>query len=186
MVENEQQIRNLLHLINQLGGSIFYLDDTNSDIGGYETLNTVYDGAAQADYTAAAAADGDPIEEFASVIGEPGTSFLLEGQYTTHIHASKTGGTMNCAIYFEMWKRTQPGGVETLLGTSHYTPFFEDADNALNTYLHLPDTALNATDRIVIKFKVAVSGFGLAPTVVLHVQGDTTSRFRFPFTVPGL
>lgn len=185
-VENEAQIRNLLEIVNELGGSIFYLDDTNSDIGGYESLNTEYRGGSEANYPVNSASNGDAIEEFVTAIGEPGTSNLLIGQYTVHLHVSKTGGTMDCAIYFDIYKRTHPGGAETFLGTSHHTPFFEGADNSLATYIHLPDTEINATDRIVLKFKVAVSGFGLAPSIILHVQGDSTSRFRFPFTVPGL
>ena len=103
------------------GGSIWYLDDTNSDIGGYESLNMVYDADAEVDYSVASAVDGEAIQQFITAIGEPGITNLLEGQYGIHIHASKTGGTQNIAIYYEIYKRAHPGGGGGI--TRHSAPY---------------------------------------------------------------
>jgi hypothetical protein len=181
---------NLNQLVVDVGnitaaGTTWYLDDTNSDIGGYESLNLNYDGDGEVDYSVASAVDGEAIEEFATAVGEPGITELLAGQYSVHMHASKTGGVQNIAIYFEMYKRAHPGGGETLLGTSHPTDIFAGADNSLTTHIHLGDTMVLATDRIVLKFKASVSGFGNAPSFDMHIQGDTTSRFQFPFALTG-
>ena len=178
------QVAEELNNISQIG-SIYYLDSAVSDIGGYKKMLLTYTSAIEEDISVIGAVDGDPIEEFATEPNEPGITELIGGIYSTHIHASKTTGigTKDVAIYFEMYKRAS-GGSETLLGTSHSTEIFQGLDNLLSTHLHLEDQIILATDRIVIKYYVSVTGNGAAPDIEMHIQGDTTSRFIFPFNIP--
>ena len=171
----------LLEALQALG-TIYYLDSAASGIGGYKKMLLTYTNAVVENITVSSAVDGEAIEEFATEAGEPGTTNLIAGLYSIHLHASKTGGVQNIAIYFELWKRVLAGG-ETLLGTSHKTDNFEGADNLLETHLNLADTPILITDRLVVKFKARVSGFGNAPSFQIHIQGDTTSRFRMSFTL---
>ena len=179
------QVVEELNNISQIG-SIFYLDSNASDVAGYKKMLSVYAGAIEENISIVGAVDGDPIEEFITEPGVPGITEFIGGIYSIHIHASKTTGigTKDVAIYFEIYKYALDT-TETLLGTaSHPTDKFEGNNNLLETHVHIEDEMILATDRILVKFYVSVTGNGAAPSIELSIQGDTTSRFVFPFNIP--
>ena len=179
------QVVEELNNISQIG-SIFYLDSNASDVAGYKKMLLVYASDVIENISVAGAVDGDPIEEFITEPGVPGITEFIGGIYSIHIHANKTTGigTKDVAIYFEIYKYALDT-TETLLGTaSHPTDKFEGNNNLLETHVHIEDEMILATDRILVKFYVSVTGNGAAPSIDFSIQGDTTSRFVFPFNIP--
>lgn len=160
----------------------FFLTDTNSDIGGYELLEEAYSNAAEQSWPVPSMSDGDPLEEFITPLGGLGVVVLGSGLYAFHFRAEKTGGTKDAQIYFEMYQR-DVGGSETLLVTSETSNPLTGTQDPYEIHAHLDaDVVFVATDRLVFKVIVTVSGLGTDPSVTLYAQTGNESHF----TVPGI
>ena len=171
-----EQIFDELELLH---GFEYYLTDTNSDIGGYELLEESYSDAAEQSWTAAGAADDDPLEEFITPLGGLGTTLLGTGRYNCHAHFEKTGGTKDAQVYFKLYSRTA-GGAETLLTTSDPTEIIT-SKTGYHFHAHVnTEVVIAATTRLVWKLFVTVTGNGTAPTIVLYAQTGNESHFSVP------
>ena len=90
----------------------FFLNNTLHDIGGiYYNMRNFESGEAESTFTIGPLGGGDdqPLVNFANVSGEPGTFALPSGVFSGHLHAERTIGNRSVEIYFELWKRTDPG-----------------------------------------------------------------------------
>ncbi len=111
--------------------------------------------------------DGQALVNFANVSGEPGIHTLQSGIFSCHFHAERTAGTRSVRIYWELYKRTDPGGVETLITTSEVSDPVT-SKTAIDIHAATPaETDLNTTDILVLKFYANLGG-GSPTTVVLY------------------
>ena len=165
-------------------GLIYYFTNTASDVGGYKKMIPTYDGAAKVTYTNTNAVDDEAIEEFVTEPGVPGVTFLDEGIYDVHIHAKNTQiGSKNASIYYELYKRTI-APAETLIATSNNTATLTTDETEYSIHCSHIAIELNATDRLIIKLIISVSGVGVDPDVLTYIQGTgadvTASRLTMP------
>jgi len=173
---------------DQIGSALavfFFYNDASADPITYKQMLPAHSAAAEELITVAGLIDNDVIEEFITNNGSPNSDFLLNGLYTFHIHAHKSAGTQVLALYAEIYVRTDPGGVETLLGTTHDSTALNGVETEYTLHAAIGDTDIDLTDRIVVKVRAAVSGGGTAPTTVLHVEGDTFSSIQAPVVTAG-
>jgi hypothetical protein len=132
-------------------GVNFYLDDSGSDIGGYNNLYTYPSGGTEQDDYADVVSGTSPllIEPYVSTSAGLGKTLIDGGVWIFSIWAntSSTSGSTT-TVSFNVYKRA--GAVETLL--------FSAATPALGTTISLhevetvqPSFVINSTDRLVIK-----------------------------------
>jgi len=165
----------------QLTASIWFLyTQASADIAGYETLFPDPSVGVVASYNIAIPASPTLIEEFATEIGEPGITFIQNGILTFHFDARRSAGTKNCRVYAEVYSRTHPVGVETLLCTTEESNFLSNVQNSFEIHATLPATPLNATDRLVVKVYGNQYGVGANPTIQFYVEGATDTRIELP------
>lgn len=183
---NTERIFQLARIVaaRTVPGLVFYLDNNASDIGGYKKMLDTYAGDAKVTFTNTNAVDGEAIEEFATEPNEPGITLLDDGEYNVHIHARNTqAGSQDARIYFELYKRTV-APAETLIATSESTSILTATEADYNIHAHVSATELVATDRLVVKLIIGVSGGGAAPDIETFIQGTagtvTTARFEMP------
>ena len=167
-----------VRFINQL-----YTSNTASDIGGiYYVLKELPTGEAEAAFTSAPLDTGTrALVNFASLVGVPGVTRATIGVYAFHIHAAVTAGNKPTKIFFEMYKRAS-GGAEVLLATSELSDYITDATGVDIHATLAAEVALLTTDRLVFKFFAEVGVTGSAVTVVLYVEGATSSFVSMPTT----
>ncbi len=160
----------------------FFFNDTLHDIGGiYYNMRNFESGEGESTFPVGPLGGGDdqPLVNFANISGEPGTFALPSGVFSGHIHAERTIGNRSVEIYFELWKRTDPGGVETLLTTSELS---DPIDAKTGVDLHAAigtETELNVSDILVIKWFANLGG-GAPTTIALYAEGNNVSRFTTP------
>lgn len=183
---NTERIFQLARIVaaRTVPGLVFYLDNNASDIGGYKKMLDTYAGDAKVTFTNTNAVDGEAIEEFATEPNEPGITLLDDGEYNVHIHAKNTqSGSKEARIYFELYKRTV-APAETLIATSESTPILTSGEVDYNIHAHVSATELVATDRLIVKLIISVSGAGADPDILSYIQGTagdvTTARFEMP------
>jgi len=84
-------------------------------------------------------------------------------------------------ISFTLSKRTDPGGVETIICTSSNSVVITGVDAELSSDCAIasPVTIL-ASDRLVQKVFGVITGGGSAPTIQLDLEGSTAARFEVP------
>ena len=163
----------------------FFLTDTASGIGSYFNMVDQSTGEAESsDPTGSITqTDGQALTEWITAVGVPGVTSLEHGIYSAHVHVEKTGGgARDVQIYFEVHTRTHPGGAETLRVTSEISGLIT-SKGFVNLHATLAaDVAINATDRLVIKFFAnGVSG-GNNATITLYSEGTTSSHFSVPIS----
>jgi hypothetical protein len=159
----------------------YYLTTTSSDLGaGRYTMTRDIPAAGGGSVSGSALANGDTIAEFASVSGFPNVTQLPAGPLSFHIMASQTAGTKETRIYAEFYFRTLLG-FNTLLGTSELSDVLTGTPTMVRATVNMPVTRdIEPTDRLLVIFKVDVSGAGTDPDVSIFVQGVNYSRARFP------
>lgn len=165
----------------QLTGSIWFLYDTASgDIAGYDTLFADPSVGGVQSYNIAIPASPTLIEEFATEIGEPGITFIQNGVLTFHFDARRSAGTMECDVYAEVYTRTHPVGLETLLCTTETSNYLTNVQQSYEIHAICPARALNATDRLVVKVYGNQYPPGANPTIQFYVEGTTDTRIQLP------
>lgn len=183
---NTERIFQLARIVaaRTIPGLVFYLDNNASDIGGYKKMLDTYAGDALVTFTNTNAVDGEAIEEFATEPNEPGITLLDDGEYDVHLHAKNTQtGSKQARIYFELYKRTI-APAETLLATSEFSNLLTVVDTEFNFHVHISSTEILATDRLVVKLIISVTGSGAGPDIITTIQGTggtvTSARFTMP------
>lgn len=160
----------------------YFFNNTPHDIAGiYYNMRNFESGEAEATFTIGplAGGDGQALVNFANIFGEPGVTSLPPGLYSSHIHAQRTIGNRSVELYFELYKRTDPGGVETLLMTSEVSgPIV--AKTGVNLHAAVPsDIELDPTDILVIKWYANLGG-GAPTTIALYAEGANDSHLTIP------
>lgn len=161
------------------GLSVFYLETTASDIGGYKEMTVTYANDSARNSSASIVADATAIEEWASASNEPNQTVLIGGVYSFHFHAQQTAGTKSSTIYAELYKRASGGG-ETLLVTFHETTDLTGASTAYTIHVVVTEQVILATDRLVLKVLGNEGGAGTDPTAQIDYQSTTITRLEFP------
>lgn len=163
-------------------GNAYYLTSAASDQGGslLEMINTIPLGGGFG-ISSSGVSDGDTLAEFCTVDGFPNADFLSSGVMTFRIQARQSAGTKTSKIYAEFYRRTVPGGVETLLATTEVSALLntfniEAGGEAVTSVIG----DISATDRIVVKVKALVEGTGTDPDITLDIQGINYSRISLP------
>ena len=165
----------------QLSGGIWFLYDTASaDVAGYDTLFADPSVGGVQSYNIAIPASPTLIEEFATEIGEPGITFIQDGILTFHFHARRSAGTMNARVYAEIYTRTHPVGIETLIATTEVSNELTNVQAAYEVHATIPYTALAVTDRLVVKVYGNQYPPGANPTIQFYVEGTTATRIELP------
>jgi hypothetical protein len=142
-------------------GAVYYFNrSTASDIPGYFVLSkTPVIGAGSS--LSASGAGTVLIGQFATPVGDPGTTVIPAGNYTFDIfvNMSASGGTPG--IFASIFTRTS-GGVETLIATNSTAPQVITQGTSTELYvfsLGVPQTLISGTDRVVMKlFAVNLGG----------------------------
>ena len=163
----------------------FFFTNAASGIDGYFNMVDQHTGEDESsDSTEDIIQDtGQPLTEWITIVGVPGVIDLEHGIYSVHINVEKTGsGARDVRIYFEVWTRTHPGGVEALRVISEISDLITSrASIDLHASL-AADVIINETDRVVIKFFAnGVSG-GNDATITLYKEGTTSSHFGLPIS----
>ena len=160
----------------------YFLTNTAHAIGGiYYEMHDQETGDAESSFSTGplGGGSGQPLVNFANVSGQPGIHALQSGVFSMHIHAERTAGTRSVRIYWELYKRTDPGGVETLLTTSEVSDLVT-SKSAFEIHAAIStETDLDSTDILVLKF-YANLGVGSPTTVVLYAEGTSDSHFTIP------
>lgn len=164
----------------------YYFNNTASSIGGiyYEMLD-MPTGQAEATFVSGALAtgNGQALVNFATIVGQPGTTVAKAGIYMGHIHAHKaSAGGKPVQIYYAIYNRNL-AGTETLLATSEISELLTTDKTGYELHATLlADTPVLTTDRRVIKWFANVGVTGTDAIVTLYVEGDNASTLTIPTT----
>jgi hypothetical protein len=166
-------------------GKIYEFSNTASDISTYDQLLDQATGA-EADLSIAITSGSGQtlIKSFASVVGSPDVSYIPAGLWDFDYYAYVSAATGTTTLTFTVYKRTNPGGVETQLFTVT-TPNITNTTVAAGTvtFSLSTDTIVNTTDRIVVKV-LAQTTSGSSVTVHYVFDGTLhTSHVHTP--IPG-
>ena len=173
-------------------GVIYYLVDTDSDIGGYKSFLTAPSASGETSYNITVnSGEGDKlIKAFASDSGFPGTTLWSAGLWECMPYASVDSATGVTEIKMKVYKRAV-GGAETLLFDCPCGEVNSVTAELLGCVQSQPDFVVDATDRLIIKYYAATDS-GANRTVYLYLQGTfNVSRVHTPLAVfhnqlPGL
>ncbi|KKM74270.1 hypothetical protein LCGC14_1402030 [marine sediment metagenome] len=164
----------------------YFLIDTASDIAGiyYVASETVGGGGGTLPTLGLGTGDGQALVNFATLSTLPGVNTLLMGVYELHAHVQRTNGTKPYTVYFELYTRTDPGGVETLRATSEDSAEYDDNnENVIEIHANVAaDVDINTTDRLVWKLLVDVGSAGSAIDLDILVEGTTNAHVAVPTT----
>lgn len=163
----------------------YYFTNTVSDQGGgrYEmTKDIPAGGGFGTNYPAVN--NGDYLLQFSTILDYPNVTSIPSGTFMFHIEGRQNSGTQVTRIYAELYSRTSPGGVNTLIATSDLSESLTGSNTTLVGSVTIPITRnLLATDRLTLAFRADVSGAGTTPDISLDIQGTTSSRMTVPFDV---
>lgn len=163
-----------------IGGTWFLYDTASGDIAGYDTLLLDPSSGAKQTYTIAVPSSPTLIEEFATEIGAPSTTFINDGILELHFHGRRSAGTKDIRVYAELYTRTHPGAAETLVATTEESNQMTNTEASYEIHAVVPFTVMATTDRLVVKVYANQEGTGSNPTVELFVEGTTNTRIELP------
>jgi hypothetical protein len=169
---------NLVNIPDGATTITFFLTNTlSSDLGGSSYRELTQDVSELGDdkyLTNTVTTSSAFIYNAVSKVSEPAVTFIEGGVYSLHYHAYKTGGK-TVAMYYKIG--VYNGSTVEYLGTSS-SAYLEITESDFDSPISIPDTTLDATDRIVLSIFVSVSGVGANPDVILEVEGDSLSHFN--------
>lgn len=171
---------------SEIGISVeYFFNDTASDIGGiYTNMTDAALGGAESSLTTAGLGAGDDqaLVNFATLSGFPGINNLRSGIYDAHIHVEKTAGTKPVRVYAQIYSRTDPGGVETLVTTTEVSDLITDKVELTLHAVVASEIMIDVSDRLVVKWFANIGTTGSDVTIVLYQEGDTSSHMTLPTT----
>ncbi len=156
----------------------FLSDNDDPVIANYHILQETDTGeAASTEVTAAMGINPNQLMfSFITSAGVPGVTFLRSGVYILHTHLAMTTGNRTVVFYWTLSKYTT-GDVETVLMTSEVSTEIPDSEISFNTHAVLAsDTAINDTDRLVLKLYANVTGGGQNPVITIYMEGTDNSH----------
>ncbi len=167
----------------------FFLNDALSGIGSpeYFTMDPSETGLTESTFSGTITGDAFLIDSFVTSTSEPTFTELVAGIYALHIHADTTTGANvgTARIYWEFYKRTHPGGVETLLITSEESNILIGSATEIDIHgTASAVTVLGDTDRLVIKIYANIEVSRPSdPIVTLRAEGTTATHFEVVTTL---
>jgi hypothetical protein len=168
--------------------TVLYLTDVASDIVPYQNWTTSPNTTAEHAYTASlgsGAVGATDIQDFATVVGYPGTTLVPEGNWSLETYLSATGSpSPQLTVTATVYKRTS-GGVETSLFsvTIVSSAIIPSTATQYVTQTVQPAFVIANTDRLVVKYSVSKASGG-ATVVSLYTCGNLhNSHVHTTFTV---
>lgn len=160
--------------------TIYYWANTADALGGlYKVMDTTQAGVASNTYTVSGV--DQEKQDWITPISGVGFTTISSGSIVFHFHAQRTSGTATAFAYCKLYSRTNPGGVETLLGTSGNSAEVTDVNDEHEVSFELENPAtLNLTDRLVVKLFMSRTGGGSDPDIVIYLGGDSDSHIHLP------
>lgn len=159
--------------------NMYFLTSGSASVAGYDLMTLAVPTGTYNFYSASISATGTLLGDWITEPNVPNTSFISDGIYHLHIHATKTAGTKDANIKFYFFKRTS-GGVETQILASELSDNIPTSELEIDLESVASEQSLSSTDRLGIRIYGYQVGVGSAPTVQLKIEGDTFSRFEIP------
>lgn len=159
----------------------YYLTAAASDLGaGRLEMTKAISAGGGASESFTGVTNGAYLSSFCSVVGFPNADHLPAGPLAFNISARQTAGTQVAKLYAEFYVR-EVAGTQYLLGTTPVSEALTGSDAFYKAHVSMPPyRTMGLTDRLLIRFKVEVTGAGTAPDVTLSFQGTYVSRVKFP------
>ena len=154
-----------------------FFSDTASSIGGIYKVMSENQATAAINTSASLGAGADQnFRSYATVTGQPNLTTIVQGQYDVHMHMYKTG-TKPVSVYFKLFSRTEPAGIETLIFTTETSTALDttSAEYSLHAFLDT-DVSISTSDRLVLKAYANVGSTGSDITVKTDVGGLNNSH----------
>lgn len=180
-IDIEAFIRDQLRPPSTFGVHYFLHDSDVSDIGGYDSLKRSPADHSETNHaTSVASSDGDVvIEEFITDAGDPGVLALIAGIWEFHFHAKVDTAVGTTNLKIEVYKRIT-GGSETLIfSTEQEINITSDAEFEWS-YAQTTDTAMNLTDRIVVKVICNTTSVPQRTVTTYYEGTDRTAHIHVP------
>ena len=158
----------------------YYWTPTASDVAGdYKSTQTPYSPITT--FTTAGATDGQLLRTYVTEPNVPSRTFLIEGQYSCHIHARKTSGTKNTELRAEIWEVSSTGvDIAKIADLGPST----DLDGTVSEYFIADSVSqydlASSTSRIATKIYAVITGGGSAPTIEISTGGSADTRTNIP------
>jgi hypothetical protein len=166
-----------------INGQILFLDKTaDGVIATYNKIQTTPDTSAEASNSATCSTSKTLIQSYVTAIGFPGTSLIPAGSWAQNMYTQISNASGTTTLTLDVYSRTQPGGVETLLfSTNQVISGLGTTVNFIEWLSVQPAFTVNFTDRIVIKVSGTVTGSN--KTVSVFTNGTTHySNVQTPIT----
>jgi hypothetical protein len=152
----------------------YYWAIASADIAGYDQMNTAPSTAATVIFTSTGSTSKTLMEAFATPIGSPDTTSIPAGSWLFTIFAKASSAAGTNTVTVDVYQRSQPGGVETLLFTV-VTPQLTATLAEYDVLYTSGAITLLATDRLV--FKVSGTSSVAAHTISFYTQDTSNNSF---------
>ena len=167
--------------------TLWLYHDASSDIANYYQLLPTQPNQAGAKQhvDSSAVNNGDTvIFNFATEPSSPSLTFINDGTWHFHIHASQTSNKVN-VLYVKLYKR-DAGGIQTLLFTTEETAAIptDGAEHEFDIYSFQSEFDLDATDRLVAEYHCVHSG-GSSSVITFYMEDLSDARIELPAFPPG-
>ena len=165
------------------GTQIYWFYKTVADVGGYYYMKNIASTGGIQSNSFVGITNGQLLVTHITEVGFPGLTFIPAGTVTIHTNAEKPNGTKNLSLYTEIYKRSYPAGVETLICTTgNSIPLVTGAAASELIFTGTIPIGIDLliSDRIVKKTYSHVSGGGSAPDVIIYSEDATQSRIELP------
>ena len=162
-----------------IGGAFYFYRTAASDIATYQKLTTAVGVGAETTMVGTANNNQVLILAFATDPGDPGVTVIQSGMWYFHhwVSVANTGSVSNVVI--EVYKRTYPGGVETLLFTTTSPQLISTAITEYQWWDAQPSFSINATDRLVYKVYAKTTRVGNTNITITYLG---KSRYSYSTT----
>ena len=123
------------------------------------------------------------VQDFITDPGIPNLTFIPQGEYGCHIHASRSNGFTGTVLLQCAFVEVTAGGVDiAVIGTSEPSPniTLTSAEYALTFASSAPYIMQSAASRIVARLQNVHTSIGVAGTITVGVGNQQDSHFSLP------
>ena len=162
------------------GSLVWYWTDTASDIATY-LAQTVTPFSPKTTLTASGLTTGThTIQNFATISGVPNITQIPAGQFSAHLHASRTGGSAAITLQVQVWEVSSLGVDIGLIGTTETTAGLttSEVEYTLSFATANPYILGSSASRIISRVQAIVTAG--TQTANLFVGGLADSRLSLP------
>lgn len=167
--------------------TVFFPDDTASNVPGYGQLTTTPETAIEQTETATVSTTGVPVpfspeNSYVTAIDIPGLTVIPAGTwlFATWASVDSTSGNSQCVVQIDIYARDTGGG-ETLLFSVQTPTITSTSPQLLPSPFSATDFVVNATDRVVAKYSaVRTTGNQTRTVTFYHAGNQHLSRITAP------